>query len=466
MSATATATGTGTTIGTGGQGQGQQVIPPPFIPAGGGGAGGQGGGGGGGGAGGGGGTPPGAGGAAVPPVIPANFALTPALYSNNFLDFANAADIKLFNKSVMPLETKFDLSAGKMKDFLDSILDKSIVSNWIMTLLIMFNGIQYNLILHYGVLTFEAIRQHALTYLGTATRHAQNSMMMFTCLRDSLTEEARQRVSLESIKYRINGFADGLLYFKVIVGIAHLDTRATVTVIRTRLSSLDTKISDVQDNVIELNEYVKTQQAGLQARGERTEDLLVNLFKAYKSCKDQEFVKWSREKQDRYNEGQDITPEELMTLADNKYQSLLDEGAWLQQSDEQKRIVAMTAKINSWEKNKGKKTDAKKGQANDKKDNKRGKKNNKKKGRFAWLYEAPGPSQPKEKEISGVKWNWCPHHAENGKWVKHTVAECKVRIEKESGKGKESSDNRTKLTESGPMKVAGMVAMYPDDDDF
>ena len=124
--------------------------------------------------------------------------------------------------------------------------------------------------------------------------------------------------------------ADGLLYFKAIVGIAHLDTRATITVIRTRLSSLDTKISDLQDNIIELNEFVKTQVAGLEARGERTEDLLTNLFKAYLGCHDQKFVKWVEEKQDRYNEGTNITPEELMTLAGSKYQSLLDEGKWLQ----------------------------------------------------------------------------------------------------------------------------------------
>ena len=50
--------------------------------------------------------------------------------------------------------------------------------------------------------------------------------------------------------------------------------------IRARLSSLDVKIADLQDNVIEFNEYVKSQRAGLEARGETSSDLLVNLFKA------------------------------------------------------------------------------------------------------------------------------------------------------------------------------------------
>jgi hypothetical protein len=133
-----------------------------------------------------------------------------------------------------------------------------------------------------------------MTYFGTATRHAQNSRMMYACLQESLTEDARQKVSLESHKYRIQNEPDGLQYFKVIVGIAHLGTRATVTVIRTCLSSLDTKISDVQDNIIELNAFVKLQQAGLEARGERTDDLLFNLFMAYKACQDAKFNTWSK----------------------------------------------------------------------------------------------------------------------------------------------------------------------------
>jgi hypothetical protein len=157
---------------------------------------------------------------------------------------------------------------------------------------------------------------------------------------------------LESHKFRIQNEPDGLLYFKVIVGIAHLNTRATVTVIRTRLSSLDTKILDVQDNISELNAFVKLQQAGLEAGGVRTDDLLVNLFKAYKACLDAEFKTWVKRAEDNYNEGPNITPEELMTLADNKYQSLIDSGTWLQQTKDQKRIVAMAAQIQSLKKSK------------------------------------------------------------------------------------------------------------------
>jgi hypothetical protein len=53
-----------------------------------------------------------------------------------------------------------------------------------------------------------------------------------------------------------------------------------------------------------------------------------------------------------------------MTLAKNKYQTLIDTGTWLQQTEDQKKIVAMAAQIQSLEKVKStttKKFDTKKG---------------------------------------------------------------------------------------------------------
>ncbi len=59
----------------------------------------------------------------------------------------------------------------------------------------------------------------------------------------------------------------------------------------------------------------------MQSRGEATQDLLVNLFKGYKACKDAEFVeyiKYIKKKEDFYEEGGDVTYEQLMDWALNK----------------------------------------------------------------------------------------------------------------------------------------------------
>jgi hypothetical protein len=146
-----------------------------------------------------------------------------------------------------------------------------------------------------------------------------------------------------------------------------------VTVICRHLSSLDHKIADLQDNTVELNLFVKAQQDALTARGEQTKDLLINLFTAYMTCSDTEFLAWTQSKEDEYNEGKiTLSWEELMTLAGNKYNSLVESGKWMQASEDQKKIVALTAQVQSWEKVKtkpgSKKPDFKKG------NNKKGKK--------------------------------------------------------------------------------------------
>jgi hypothetical protein len=90
----------------------------------------------------------------------------------------------------------------------------------------------------------------------------------------------------------------------------------------------------------------------------------------------------------------------------------------------------MATQIQSLEKGKSttvKKFDAKKG-SNKKPDNGKFNKNNKKNSnsKYAWLYKAPKQGQSKDKDIKGIKWHWwCPHHGETGKWVKHTLADCK-----------------------------------------
>jgi hypothetical protein len=75
----------------------------------------------------------------------------------------------------------------------------------------------------------------------------------------------------------------GALLLKIIIRKAHVDTRATVSFIRTALSSLDTKMMALDSDISKFNAYVKTQVIALEARGETTTDLLVNVFKGYET---------------------------------------------------------------------------------------------------------------------------------------------------------------------------------------
>jgi hypothetical protein len=68
------------------------------------------------------------------------------------------------------------------------------------------------------------------------------------------------------------------------VMVSHVDTRATVTAVRTKLSSLDSAMREHNSDIMVFNDHVLSLVSQLHAQGEQTQDLLVNLFKGYKAC--------------------------------------------------------------------------------------------------------------------------------------------------------------------------------------
>jgi hypothetical protein len=192
-------------------------------------------------------------------------------------------------------------------------------------------------------------------------------MQIFSCLSALLTEAGKNRVFLEAHKYALNGIVDGLLFLKVVIQLAHINTRVTFTVIRSRLSSLNSKMVYLQDDITQFNEFVKMQRVSLEARGERTLDLLVNLFKGYKAAADNRFVLYIKGKEDNNIEGNDITPDALMELAESKYKILVKNNLWKQPLAADHQIVALTAYTQQMELGKPEKEAAKHQQNNERK---------------------------------------------------------------------------------------------------
>ena len=183
---------------------------------------------------------------------------------------------------------------------------------------------------------------------------------MAECFSNSLTATARTRVASRKEEYTLNGLIDGLLYFKAIIKTASVDTRATTTTLRNKLASLDHHMQEVSSNVSTFIVDVKSWQQSLLARGETTNDLMVNVFRGLKACSDTTFVRYITRKEDDYNEGQDVTVDALLDFAGNKYKSLIEAGEFIQPTDEQQKIVTLTAQLEklgktskSFAKNKG-----------------------------------------------------------------------------------------------------------------
>ena len=166
-------------------------------------------------------------------------------------------------------------------------------------------------------------------------------------------------------------------------------------------------------------------------RGTEAHDLLTYLWKTYLQVKDKEFVRYIQDLKNQYEDNTtDLTSDQLMLYAENKYKSRVQAGTWAKPSKEQEDIVALTATVanlkealNKSKVNRklGKLTTHNKnsegGQEKGKNMKKIDPKSENSEHRIPWYYQAPKSNEPKQKIINEKEYWWCPNHAENGKWV-------------------------------------------------
>ena len=114
---------------------------------------------------------------------------------------------------------------------------------------------------------------------------------------NSLTPDTYAKVVHEDTQYLIEVgdeiIADDPCLLKVVINAAYTNTRSSSAVIRAMLASLDDHMKPLKDsNIKTFNQHVKDNQKKLVAAGESSNDLLMNLFKAYKCAKDKQFIAW------------------------------------------------------------------------------------------------------------------------------------------------------------------------------
>ena len=113
------------------------------------------------------------------------------------------------------------------------------------------------------------------------------------------------------------------MYLKIMISRIMIDSRSTVTYIRSALSKLDHHMAKCGNDVTKFNDFVRMQLDALKARGESSNDIMVKLFKGYKSISDGQFKQYIVQKVNEYDEGSTLTEEQLMILAENKYKTLV-----------------------------------------------------------------------------------------------------------------------------------------------
>ena len=378
------------------------------------------------------------------------FALSPALATRGIIDYSTRAGEKIYSSATKELDaSKYDGEAQGLMAFLELLEERATNFGWDTSIMMIpdQNGTPINLLNGYGTITLEQVRRHEESYISTQTRNAQDSNLLYECIMNSISTECKAKLTIWKKEYRCGQLPSGNLLLKVLIRECHLDTNATVGGIRNRLSALDSYLPTVGYNITKFNMYVKNLVDQLRARGEFTNDLLINLFKGYLSATDKSFTTYIDKKLEAYEEGQDMTADQLMLWARNKYDLLLDKGTWNAPTEQEEKIIALQAQV----KEMAKKLSEKKTQKSSKsksatttsktKDKKKSKKVNKP----DWFNQKPSDLH-KKVTWNNREWNWCGKdtggHCES--FVIHKPTECKG-LKRSAATPKSPNNKRVKL---------------------
>jgi hypothetical protein len=285
----------------------------------------------------------------------AAFALTPAVAVLGVIDFTTNVGRKLYESATHKVaEELYDCKPDGLYQFLQSVSNRARAFGWddpiggILQIPVDPNDPNSdtdNLIDNYGRIALAEIRAFEETYIDTQVRPAQDAWMLYQCLMTSISKEGKDKITIWSSQYTVNGYFSGNLLLKIIIRESYLDTNATTANIRKKLSSLDAYMLTIDSDITRFNIHVSLLIDSLTARGESTQDLLINLFKGYQAATDKTFVEYIGRKLERYEEGEPVTTDALMEQADNKYKLLKEGGAWNAPSENEEKILALQAEI-------------------------------------------------------------------------------------------------------------------------
>ena len=205
-----------------------------------------------------------------------------------------------------------------------------------------------NLLTPYGQVTLSNYIDYGNTYVTTQTRNAQNNDMLYYFLVDSLEAKFRAKVLLYADSYSAHNVVVASALLKQIIILTRIDNPAAATHVRELVIKSKKQLLKLMGTITEFKSWVRQQVNKLHARDQKDVDLTNYLWKAYKAAPDEDFITYIKDKKSQVYYGRvTYTAEDLMTLAENKYDArLLDEdNSWGTPSDEQEQILAMTAEI-------------------------------------------------------------------------------------------------------------------------
>ena len=370
---------------------------------------------------------------------------------------------ELATKPLFPDAEKFQVEPEKFQTFINLLFQRlmdlgmfRINGNCMIPLNPLNPGIgtPINMVSDYGRVTLEQVTAWVQTFIQGNNRNSQNSKLLFDLLTNSISIDGLQRVQLWRNQYELNGLVSGECLLKVIIRESYLDSNATVSTLRLNLTNLDEYVLSNGTDIVAFNAYVQSQVDGLAARGEITNDLIVNLFKGYRAMKDQAFLDYLRMIENAHEDGTAIMdPPTLMLKTANFYKNKLTRKEWEQMSPHEKEVLALAAKVERLQ-NESKKATRKARRPTPTGTNDDGKGGDKKREKTKprkpeWLYKNKPPKPDavlKYRIWNNTKWYWCGEESKGhcgGKWRTHLPTNC-TNNQKKQPKSKTQTSNANK----------------------
>lgn len=381
---------------------------------------------------------------------PPAFARTPATANNNILDYSKPSDIKIYKAAKEALPTEFSLKDPNVDLFLEEWNTRA-TGNGLVDVLTITTGVGANpqdqyILDHFSLITLAECRAQSQAHLQANGRAAQNIQMIYECVTASVDSDTRQRMSNLKNQYQFTIQGEeincGVCYLLSLLQKAEITSRAITSIARNELAALDEyMINEAQDDIDKFNEHVRAKMKTLSKHRETSNDILVNMFRGYKKCKDKDFVQEIKDIEKQWERGGDLTWETLLTQAENQYHNQLVKQEWKVPDAQEEEIIALRVKFDKLknEKEKKKPSNQKQGSTKQRKQKNKtekpqeeqagetGKTKKKFSGKQAWRNKPPKPGKPTSvtKTINGEDqtWHYCTHH---GYWVQHTSEECRL----------------------------------------
>jgi hypothetical protein len=355
------------------------------------------------------------------------------------IDLTTRDGVKLYNSGSQALSTIFNGDTKDLLMFLNDLSSRSEQCKW--ESIVTFGT--HNLLEDYGRITLQQVTDaRDLRKNNVATTHAEarpeiDARMMFDCLKDSIGEKVKRKLSayMKTINY------DGPTLLKHILQDTFTMTQASVFMTKKRLSDLSLKTykQDVHAMNLDVNDMLQTIAAFGDAHSKI--DLMIQLFQGYMDSNNAEFRGHIEFLRSKYTVGDLPEPHILMTEAASKFDELTKMRSYTKQSQQADKkddaILALTAKVEQFMKNNPSNPKKPAGSDSRKSTNTRG-----------WRFDK-SLSTTATHTHNGRTYHWCegPGHGGTPMWCAHEAGTCVIK------------DGATPAPKTDPAKAAALTAL-------